>query len=265
MTCLQIEELFGLYIYDESTAKERALVETHLETCLDCKAKLKRFQEIGVHHSETLNDLPEIDWDRNWQMIQRQLPANVNPGARAESKTGSSRSTFRWAGALAASLAIFAVGYIIGLNNGVQKDLNQPEVTISKQGTAKAGPNPRFGRDYYVQEFQAHLENTKPVIIEYANYWKAAGTSEKSLPPVEKELILELLIQNQLLLCRIPSDNNRHMQQLLSELKTILTKIAAMTLNDPESISTIKQMIRKKGLLFKMETLQPIDEGEVSL
>ena len=90
MTCLKIEELIGLYIYDELTAKERALVEAHLETCPDCQARLERFQQAGAQLSETYRDTPDIDWDHNWQNIRQQLHGDAKPGVRGKSETRSS-------------------------------------------------------------------------------------------------------------------------------------------------------------------------------
>jgi hypothetical protein len=78
-------------------------------------------------------------------------------------------------------------------------------------------------------------------------------------------MVIDLLIRNQMLLCNLPGENDKQMQKLLKELKVILIKIALLTLDDPESLSIIKQMIRQKGLLFKMEALRPIDNEGFSL
>ena len=242
--CHKIEKIMGLYIYDELPGKEKNAFETHVNTCPNCSAKLAKFKKTFAFITEKHTPTPTPDWDQSWLNIRKRLIDNQ----KQEKRKRFPIPMLRWAGALAGSAAIFLLGLLVGTN--VKDTPTKYEI-------------PDAASAYILQEFQEHIENIKPVIIEYANYWRSADTRPDL--PVEKERVIHLLMQNQMLLCRIPVDNNRYMQQLLNELNGILTKIALMTWEDPGSLSHIKKMIRKKGLLFKMEALRPAKETEMSL
>jgi len=255
MNCNEIESLMGLYIYNELDHRDRQLVETHLNACPDCTGKQERFQMVmnGYMVQREAPSMP--DWERSWQVVRDRLESSPS---KQQGKRSMHRSVwFYRAGALAAAVVIFVVGLTVGLH--LKDTPNLPGLKTAKLA------DPLEGHEFFVRRFQAHLENIKPVIIEYANYWKSDQAVRGSALPVEKEMVIDLLIKNQLLLCRLPTDNNRYMQQLLTELKTILTKIAALTLDDEESIDKIKTMIRRKGLLFKMETLRSDTDDEIAL
>ncbi len=245
--CHKIEKIMGLYIYDELPGKEKNAFEAHVNTCPNCSEKLAEFKKTHASLTEKHTPTPTPDWDQSWLNIQKRL---IDRQQHQEKRKRFPMPMLRWAGALAGSAAIFLLGLLVGIN---VKD------TPSKYET----PDPASA--YILQEFQEHIENIKPVIIEYANYWRSTDVESPPDLPVEKERIIHLLMQNQMLLCRIPGDNNRYMQQLLNELNGILAKIAILTWEDPVSLSHIKKMIRKKGLLFKMEALRPAKETEMSL
>jgi hypothetical protein len=242
--CHKIEKIMGLYIYDELPGKDKNAFETHVNTCPNCTAKLAEFKKTHEFITEKHAPTPTPDWDQSWLNIRKRLIDHQ----KQEKRNGFHIPMLRWAGALVGSAAIFLLGLLVGTN--VKDTPTKYEI-------------PDAASAYILQEFQEHIENIKPVIIEYANYWRSADTPPDL--PVEKERVIHLLMQNQMLLCRIPVDNNRYMQQLLNELNGILTKIALMTWEDPGSLSHIKKMIRKKGLLFKMEALRPAKETEMSL
>ncbi len=256
MTCKKIKHLIYLYSYNELTEQERALVQTHLESCPQCRALLERIQKTGALLISAPHVPPTPDWERSWQQIQQRLDSRRSV---AQGKI-SSRPTMWWAGALAASIAIF----ILGLFTGFLVKQEPPLLTTTTPVTAAANQR-THERDFFQQEFQDHLDNIKPVLLEYANYLKHTGVTVGKNMQVEKEMVIDLLVHNQLLLCRMPAENSRYVQQLLDELQDILTRIAAMTLDDPAAMATIKHMIRQKGLIFKMEALRPVNTREVAL
>ena len=237
----------GLYIYDELPKKEKHAFETHVNTCPNCSAKLTEFKKTYAFITEKHTPSPTPDWNQSWLNIRKRL---INHQQQQEKRKRFPMPILRWVGTLAGSAAIFLLGLLVGTH---VKDIPTKYET------------PDAASAYILQEFQEHIENIKPVIIEYANYWRSADVESPPDLPVEKERVIHLLMQNQMLLCRIPGDNNRYMQQLLNELNGILTKIALLTWEDPVSLSHIKKMIRKKGLLFKMEALRPAKETEMSL
>ena len=247
-SCHKCEKMLGLYVYGELPEKDKHTLESHVKTCAACAAQLTRYRQtfeiIQTHQPPT----PIPDWEDSWLAIRQNMIMSRRQQERRQRVYFPVLPVLKWAGALAATLVIFTVGLLVGLK--------------LKSG-APAPNDPKVASFILVQEFQEHIENIKPVLIEYANYWRRAESPPDL--PVEKARVLDLLKQNQLLLCRIPGDNNRQMQQLLNELNSILTQIALLSWEDPESLDHIKQMIRKKGLLFKMEALRPVDDKEMKL
>lgn len=255
-TCKKIDHLLGLYIYDEINDNDKKIVETHLASCATCSMKVANFKKATAFlFKEKKEPQPLPDWDRSWQVIRNRMESQTPPRqVRKDTIKPIFKPKYRWgwAGAMAAAAVIFVIGFFTGSHlqdRSFLSDRNENEMARAEKDQ----------REYFVHELQEHIEDLKPVILEYANYWNASGGQDAMT--VEKEMVVNLLVRNQLLLCRLPSDNNRYMQQLLTELKTILTKIAALTLDDQESLTSIKKMIRQKGLLFKMEAVRPVSNG----
>lgn len=265
MTCKKFEKLISLYIYDELPDDQKASFESHVSACQACNAVLARYRRVRNLASETAAPVPVPDWDQAWLSVRRDIIQKRKPGMpRGHRSFGIA---FKWAGALAASAAIFVLGLMVGVHvDSGETPLNGTNVamkTPSANSTAKSTANPMLAA--YHHEFQEHIENAKPVIIEYANYLK--DTEGTGACPVERETVIELLVRNQQLMCSLPAGDKRdkHLKQLLNELNTILAKIAVLTADDPEALSKIKKMIRRRGLLFKMETLRPVSKEEISL
>lgn len=269
MTCPKIEKQLSLYIYDELGQRERTEVEAHLQTCPACTARLEQFRRVHglLDEREQPTSTPgfEPDWDQAWQGIRDRL-TDRQPRQPMGSRFRLSDfiPSFKMAGAMAMAAALFLVGILVGVYV-----LKSPGVSVPVPGQGDNGIMALASQQgaYFLRDFQDHLENIKPVIIEYSNYWRSESETEL---PVQKETVINLLMQNQLLLCRIPTDSggsryNRAMQQLLNEMQLILTQIAVLTLDDPDSVSNVKRMIRRKGLLFKMESLRPANEAETAL
>jgi hypothetical protein len=244
--CHKIEKIMGLYLFNELAEQKRAAFEGHLQTCPVCSAQWAQFRQTQAFISAAQAPMPSPDWDRSWQVIRKNL---VEHRERQQGRERVIVPALRWAGVLVGGVVIFLLGLWAGARV-------KGTVAGSKAPGAIVSP-------YIAREFQEHMENLKPVILEYANYWRSAGRPLDL--PVAKEQVIRLLVQNQQLLCQIPGENNRDMQQLLNELNVILTKIAMITWDDPDSLSAVKKMIRQKGLLFKMEALRPLAEAGLAL
>ncbi len=267
MKCSTIDKRLSLYVYDELEPQERMEMETHLKNCLSCSARLEQYRRLHGLLNDREQHIDEYvpQWDQSWNIIKERL------AAQGDHKYGTRRfqlaeifPSLRMVGTMAMAVVTFLAGLLVGVyvfkstnidTSGRQGRDTSPMAQAALQGA------------HFLRDFQDHLENIKPVIIEYSNLLSEGKGSE---PPVQKETVINLLIRNQMLLCRIPFDGqdpryNRAMQQLLNEMQLILTRIAVLTLNDPDSLSSLKKMIRRKGLLFKMESLRPANEKETAL
>jgi hypothetical protein len=260
MSCQKIESLLALYIYDELSKSEQDAVENHIKSCSLCAQKVTHFKDTMSLYSTKLEPVPQPDWERSWDRIRERLEVQ---SSLQQEKTSTYRPTMRWAGALAASVAIFVFGLLMGMYL-FHPSTEPGELTSNRQALTNTATLPNNAQ-YFEKQLSQHMEDIKPVIVQYANYWSDKDTLPGKPLPIEKKMVLDLLIRNQMLLCNLPDENNLQMQKLLKELKVILVKIALLTLDDPESLAIIKQMIRKKGLLFKMEALRPIESEGFSL
>jgi anti-sigma factor RsiW len=181
MKCLKIESLLPLYIYDELTGKEKESVTTHLRTCSACASKVAQLKETMSLYSTNLETAPEPDWERSWLRIQERLEMQA---PMQQKKASTYRSTFRWAGALAASVAIFVIGLLTGTQ--LQQTPPKPELLTTNPGTTQ--PQAIFHKaEYFQEQLSQHMEDIKPVIVQYANYWADKGTSATLPLPIEKK------------------------------------------------------------------------------
>ena len=144
MDCTQWNESWVAYLYDECSDDERALVETHLASCDDCRERMDALREarqaLGLA-------APEIA-----------VPSRVIvlPAARRRMS-----GLWGFAGGFAAAAALFVVGMFVGMNRvPTQQTILEPVETVAldspdaRDTGAAHDPSPEFGIQQVRNEYR---------------------------------------------------------------------------------------------------------------
>jgi len=235
MKCKRYKENIILHLYGELSDRESEDLKGHLRTCPDCARELEYTRKVFATLDEIQPDsVPEVNAENNWAAVRRGIET---PFPRTRRRPMMPR----WAFAGAALMLVFVLGIFLGrqwLANDIQ--------TVSRQ-------NP--GERYLKYQLQLHLDDLKPIVVEYSNIMPGgAGTGTVTL---DREAARALLIQN-LLLRKLLAQSDPSAAQLLDDVDLVLREIANLAGGDTETPASIKRLIQERDILFKMDVLQKI-------
>jgi len=235
MKCRKFKENFILYFYEELSQKEKESLQKHLSVCSDCAHEFeetgKVFHLLNVAKTE---HVPEASWEKCWSEID----VHLHKKKRFQARSGFYR---RWAYAAAALLLVFIIGI------GIGRFWLRTSVSPAFEGVVS---------QYALQlSLQEHLENLKPVLVEYANY--SAPQNGRGPILVDRGVIQNLLIQNYLLK-KVIADSDPSAIPLLEDLDLVLREIVNQKPKDSQAPSLIKELIDQRGILFRLEIFPKI-------
>ncbi len=239
MDCKNVKNLITLSLYGELDEKNQAVLDLHIQECRACAAELeytkKVFKLLDRHQRAPA---AEPNWERSWLRIQSAIS---RPQARARRLYAPG---WRWVYASSALAAVLILGIFLGRYWLAQSQ--KPMPTVSQMASSLESFQPALS---------AHLEDIKPMLLEYAHYTPGDQGATKIL--VDEKMVRGLLIQN-LLLKRALARKDPAAAEFLDDLDLVLKEIANRTENDRQAPSLIKSYIDEKGLLYKMEMFKKL-------
>lgn len=235
MRCKSFKQKIILYQYDELVDKEKIALEAHIKECSECAEDFAYTKKVFRVLENTRSDaLPESDWEKSWK--------NIDSHIQHEPRSKRRFALFpRWVYAAAVVLLIFIVGVTTG------------RFWLSSEGGPAAGTT--ISQAYVEQSLQNHLEDLRPVLVEYANY-TAEERGEETVV-MDKEVARSLLIQN-LLLRKVVAKTNPSLLPFLDDVDIVLKEISNLRSDDRQTPTLIKDLIREKEILFKMEIIKTL-------
>jgi hypothetical protein len=235
MRCKKFRQKIVLYFYNELKDKEKTELESHIQECSRCAQEFAQTKKVFTILDETRKqDIPEADWEKNWDTIDSHI--------RQKPTTQKKYIPFpRWAYAGAALLFILVVGIFIG------------KFWLPSSGKFSGAPT--VSQAYIEHTLKQHLEELKPILIEYANY--SASENERDTVVMDKRVAHSLLVQN-LLLRNIVGDSHPTLIQLLDDVDLVLKEIANLKKEDKQTPSLVKDLIHEREIIFKVEVLKTL-------
>jgi hypothetical protein len=236
MKCKNAREALVLDLYGELSMEDQKRLEDHLRTCRTCAAERTetlRFAAFLEAHPPV--PVPEPNRDRVWRGVEAALTGRPAPARR--------RISFgrQWSFAGAALVLVLVAGIFIG--RSVFPPAGGP-VAAAGPASAGAGMKPVLA---------GHLEDLKPLLLEFANASSEPGSDRKIL--VEESIVRALLLQNNLLRKALLS-SNPEAADLLDDCDLILKEIINRNRPTSAAPADIQDLIRKRGVMFKLEILK---------
>ena len=240
MSCKKQRDNMILYLYGELDSARKTELENHIASCAGCRREFAYIRQVFEALDESRpTSIPEGKWEEYWENIQSHIPGTRSKSFR---RWPSAHFPFpRWAYAAVSLLFVFALGILAG-----RAWLFQPSPNgtgdISTEGTLQYA-------------FNAYLDDLKPYMLEYANY--TGGKDNGASITVDKKIIRYLIIQNVLLKSAI-AGKNPTAAQLLDDIDLVLHELFHMESDDAYSPAMVKELIKKRDILFKMEVLDTL-------
>lgn len=238
MKCKEAKNLIVLEHYGELEESEKARLHDHLEQCRDCAGESALTKKVLAVLDEVESAAaPSADWDKAWDRVQAGITGP--PARRRAERTAGWRWAFAGTG--------FALILVAGIFIGRYALAPSPEpIAVS---AAVVAPDPNGIRP----AFAAHLEDLKPILLDYAHYVPGEKRGEKV--PVDEDILRGLVLQN-ILLKRKLVEKDPAAADLLDDLDLILKEIIDRGSKDSKAPAEIRDLIEKRDVLFKMEILK---------
>jgi Putative zinc-finger len=240
MKCKQAKKLVILDLYGELEEPAKHRLQEHLDECAECRAEFdltkKVFAVLDVCNPAVE---PSADWDKAWDRVQTGIAAP--PAQREPARVPA----WRWAYAGTGLVLILAAGIFIG------KYAFTP--SSSPAGTqAAAVPAAPNGIQ---PAFAAHLEDLKPILLDYAHYVPGEKSGQKIF--VDADILRGFVLQN-ILLKRKLVEKDPAAADLLEDLDLVLKEITNRGTDDPQAPARVRDLIEQRDVLFKMEIMKKI-------
>jgi hypothetical protein len=220
MNCKKYQNLITLYAQDELSPDEKKLLEEHMKECPTCTQVLKRERIMTESIDWDSQNLPKPDWKASLRVISTQPQKDEKRWKRLVIQT-------------AAVVAVFIIGSLIG------KHVLFP-VKQAEEITA-------------FSPLQRYFSEVRPALTVFMNTSMDQATEYET--EMEKKIIKEMLIDTRFLKKGVYEQDNPYLQKLFDELEIILIEISNLKYGDEQSKKMIVEMIKEKGMPFKLKAL----------
>jgi hypothetical protein len=229
------KEQMVLHLYGELEKNDTKKLLAHIEECAECAEEFAYTQKVFQVLDETkIDNVPEANWEKCWNRI--------DVGIQGKERKKKSFFLFpRWVYASTALLIVFTVGFFFG-----RLAFFQP----SKGSQARL----EGSQSAMYPSIQEHFESLKPVLVEYANY---SASNENGSITIDKKFVQSLIIQN-ILLKRMIAEEDPSLKEIFEDVDLVLREIANQEGDDAYTLTMIKELIQKRGILYELEVSQTI-------
>jgi len=242
MKCKEARQAVVLDYYGELAAAGKKELEAHLRDCRICAAEREETLRVfSLLESNPPAPVPEPDSERVWSRVAFRLTPGRAPELRPAWR-------FRqWSLAGAALVLVLVAGIFIGRN------VFSPPSPIGPLASASGTPRPAAGLKPVLA---GHLEDMKPLFLEYANFTPNASASGRTVT-IDENLLRALLLQN-VLLRNALAKSDPAAAELLDDCDLILKEI--LNRNRPTAASpvAIRDLIHDRDVLFKLEIMKKL-------
>ena len=238
MKCKHARQALVLDYYGELSTTEKTELEAHLRTCRTCA--VEREENLRVFALLAANPpvpAPVPDADRVWTRVEFRLAPNKAP----ERRWSWGR---QWSLAGAALVLVLVAGIFIG------RSVFRPQTPID---TASPASGPSRSADALKPVLAGHLEDLKPLLLDYANY--SPGADSGRTVAVDEDFLRVLIFQN-VLLRRALAKSDPAAADLLDDCDLILKEIINRDRPTAASPDAIRGLIRDRDVLFKLEIIK---------
>jgi len=241
MKCKHARQALVLDYYGELSPAEKTNLESHLRSCRACAAEREEILRVfALLEANPPVSVPVPDAERVWGVVESRLaPAKSPQRQRAWAAP-------QWSLAGAALVMVLVAGIFIG------RSIFSPQVPTDVSSAAAKTPRPAAGLKPALAD---HLENLKPLLLEYANY--SLKTASDRTVVIDENLLRALMLEN-ILLRKALAKSDPAAADLLDDCDLILKEISNRNHPTAASPDAIRDLIRDRDVLFKMEIIKKI-------
>lgn len=253
---VQESGVIELYFYDELDAAERARIGEHVRECRVCAAALDDLATIRAALAQRPSvDAPEGgDWSgfmtRLDTAVRSSQPSVIQMASRVATLPPPRTAARPYIGLLAtaALLAIVTIGVFVARQRTLLPDA--PETVSNVPAAAETVPIATSGMR---STGEKHFERSKLVVLGLAAR-ESAETSAADWA-YERELATSLLNDTRLYRMAAEERGMNALAGVMRDLELVLVETSMAEETDPVALEQIQRLIRRRGLIQKMETV----------
>ena len=225
--------------YGELSPAEKTELASHLRVCLDCAAERDEILRMfALLDADPPDPAPAPNSEGAWNRIESRLAPAKRPARRRV------WAAPQWSLAGAALALVLAAGVFIGRNVFAPRPPAERTATAARTLRPAQALKPALA---------GHLEDLKPLLLEYAHY--SPETASGRPVAVDENLLQALILQN-VLLRQALAETDPKTAELLDDCDLILKEILNRNRPTAASPENIRDLIRSRDVLFKLEIIK---------
>lgn len=234
-----------LYFYGELGSPDAERIETHLETCAECREALDdlRTIEAALASRPDVSAPPGGDWSASTARLEEAIAVEPSPSRR-----GADWPLAQWVAA-AALVALVTMSVFFAAHAGQGE---APAGELALTDTLSAGvPEMRPAMASYGEQ---HFERSKLVLLGLAS--KDAEQTPSDDWQFERELASRLLPDTRIYRLAAEEQGMSQMASVMRDLEFVLLQTSMTEGRDASELSQIQRAIQKRDLLHKMDLVR---------
>jgi hypothetical protein len=243
--CKRYRDMFDDVLYNEAPESYRKAFFLHLKKCHPCSSEYEKISSLlNQMDKRRRPEMKEEFWGGYWARLESRMKDESVPKGEPgwwETLNEFFSFKYRWAMAPVAAILLVVVGIGIGRYISIpsgRQILNSALAPIRQFSPAVA----------------EHFDNMKPLLIDYSN--AESGIEETTIEEpfmVDKGILKKLVLQNYLLKKAVANSNDPSIKQLLDDMELVLIELSNSEGNEEELAESIKNIIKRNDMLFKMK------------
>ncbi len=251
--CKKCQDLFCEAFYEELNAEQKNFVKSHISVCEGCESEYDEMAStLKIMEKRARPEPEQAYWNGYWNKLATRMEEEKSLAPKKESWWRSFGRAFtlapKWAFQTAAALLLVVLGIYIGRMifypspSEVQQARQLP--TVSSQ----VEPSPEF-----IHRAQNYIERSKLILLALINFDPETEDPYALNLPYQQQVSRELVSEASFLKQGIADSDQRHLQDLITDLEVILLQIANLeSEHDFEAIELVKKGVDSRGILLQI-------------
>ncbi len=253
--CKKCQDLFCEAFYEELNAEQKKFLETHVSVCKGCESDYDEMASTLKIMEKRARPEPErAYWNGYWDRLARKMEKERTLTPKTESWWRTFIRAFtlapKWTLQTAAAVVLIVLGIYVGkmIFSPSRPEFQQAQQLSTATSQAQVEQSAEF-----INRAQTYIERSKLILLALINF-----DPEKEDPyvlnlPHQQKLSRELVSEASFLKQRIADSDQRHLQDLITDLEVILLQIANLeSENDFEAIELVKKGVDSRGILLQI-------------
>ncbi|NIM58314.1 MAG: hypothetical protein GTO16_05140 [Candidatus Aminicenantes bacterium] len=251
--CKKCQDLFCEAFYEELDAEQKNFLEAHISVCEGCESEYDEMTStLKLMEKRARPEPGQAYWNGYWNKLKRKMEEEKTLAPKSESWWRTFFRAFtvapKWALQTAAAVVLVVLGIYLGK---MIFSPSAPELQQARQLSTVTSQVEQSAE--FINRAQNYIERSKLILLALINFDPETEDPYVLNLSHQQQVSRELVSEVSYLKRGIADYDQRHLQDLITDLEVILLQIANLESDrDFEAIELVKKGVDSRGILLQI-------------